>query len=152
MAAHESVWLCRARALDPEASLAPQEFFFFSREHVNKYRFKLLACSGKPPHPPTHTCLTRLLSLLLGMARGSSELGKEAESREGRGWEKELGTACCGRSQGPATGGKLGGCPEASAICESPREKHTLLGPLAIGLCVCSHCSVVSDSSGPHGL
>lgn len=64
MAAHESIWLCRARALDPEASLAPQEFFFLSREHVNKYRFNLLPAMASHP-TPQHTPVSPGFSVLL---------------------------------------------------------------------------------------
>ena len=41
-----------------------KNFSFFSREHVNKYQFNLLACSGKPPHPQ-HTPVSPAFSVLL---------------------------------------------------------------------------------------
>ena len=142
MAAHESIWLCRARALDPEASLAPQEFFFSPEDILNIGLICLPEMASYPT--PQHTFLTRLLSLtseglvVTGNGKRLQSRKKDAESREGHGWESELGTAWRWMFSGASCRWQTGSYPEATAICESLREQHRLPGALAIGLYVCA--------------
>ena len=94
---------------------------------------------------PQHTFLTRLLSLtseglvVTGNGKRLQRAGKRM-LKAGRGMDGRVswGQPGGGCSQGPAAVGRLGSYPEATAICESLREKHRLLGALAIGLYVCA--------------
>lgn len=110
-------------------------------KQLNKYWFNFLACDDKAPPPPTHTCLSMLLSptpeglMVAGKGRRLHS-ARKSRLKPGRGvdgrtsWAQPDG----GYAQGPAAFGKLGSYPEAAAICESLREKHILLGALAVVL------------------
>lgn len=133
------------------------KIFLFSREYLNKYWFNLLACNGKPPHPSTHTCLTRLLSLtseglvVTGNGKRLQRAGKR-RLKAGRGMDRRTsrGQPGGGFPQGPAAVGKLGSYPAPQPSAWASARSTGFLGLLLLG-CVCA-VTAQSDCSWPHGL
>ena len=143
------------------------KIFLFSREYLNKYWFNLLACNGKPPHPSTHTCLTRLLSLtseglvVTGNGKRLQRAGKR-RLKAGRGMDRRTsrGQPGGGFPQGPAAVGKLGSYQHHSHLREPLREAQASWGSCYWVVCVQSLLSLIAhdpmDCSPPgssvHGI
>lgn len=145
---NQSVWAGDS-ALDPEASFVPQEFFFFQWNSLTNTGLTSSPAMARPP-PHTH------LSLHASQSHSWEAYGgwkgqeapqcqeKQAETREGRGRENELGTAWWWIFTGASHLWQTGQLSRGhSRLWEPQRKAHT-----SWGSCYCvkfhhrGHCSL----------